>query len=91
MHQTKCLKCPKIVWVFKNEDPFCFDCYIPKNPTNGWRLSKARTSNEFSEDYYSSLTDARQKTYLLQILKKIGINLDENTEDTEKDHSKDDR
>lgn len=91
-----CFKCGNQKFIFQEDENkpddeiICINCYIPKHPTNGWMLSQARKCKEFSETYYSELSSARQNTYLKSILKKLGIEI-ENEDDSEKDYRKDDR
>lgn len=93
-----CHKCGNPKFIFKedelrqDDEIICVKCYIPKNPTEGWILSKVRNHPEFDMLFFANLSDARKKTYLRLTLKKIGIDLNNNGDsDAENDHRKDDR
>jgi len=58
----------------------CTRCYIPKNPTLGWLLSRAKNMKSFDNLKYSDLNNnSTRYTYLLNFLKIETI--DGNTDD----------
>ncbi len=94
-----CSICNKPRFHFPNEltdeckpakPPICIDCYIPENPTRGWMLTQAKKLDKFDFEHYKMLgTDAQQETYLRKILKISKRS--KSDDDTENQHSKDDR
>ena len=55
------------------EEVVCIDCYIPKNPTTGWLITRAKKIKGFDVLKLSSFKDKEEKKRRDFCLKFLGI------------------